>query len=305
MPDTLERGIIPSGKALGAEIVGVDLAKPLTGDIVEFLKTAWRDNLVLLFRNQVLADEDLLTVAEAWGGSQATGSRQYFIDAGYKTGSARVNRLPGISYISNLDDDGKPQENIREGSGSKKLFWHTDNSYVENPPKGSLLYSLQVPVNGGGETVFANQYDAYDNLPRDLKNHVAGLHVRHDSSRNTSGGVRPTQALPATRDDITGPVHPLVRVHPETGRKALYLGRRYASPSSYIVELDDVQSEELLDTLWERATVPALRWSHAWQLNEALLWDNRCTMHSRTVTDPTQPRELHRTLVKGEAIIAA
>jgi len=301
----LERKIKPSGKALGAEIVGVDLAAPLTGDIVEFLKSAWRDHLVLLFRNQVLADEDLLAVAAALGGAQATGSRQYFIDGGYKTGTARVNRLPGISYISNLGEDGKPRENIREGSGSKKLFWHTDNSYVENPPKGSLLYSIQVPVNGGGETVFANQYDAYDNLPRDLKDRVAGLHIRHDSSRNTSGGVRPTQTLPASRDDITGPVHPLVRVHPETGRKALYLGRRYASPSSYVVELDDVQSEELLDTLWALATAPALRWSHAWQPNEALLWDNRCTMHSRTAADPTQPRELHRTLVKGEAIIAA
>jgi taurine dioxygenase len=305
MPDSVERGIIPSGKALGAEVVGVDLAAPLTSDIVEFLKSAWRDNLVLLFRKQVLSDQDLLTVAEALGGAQATGSRQYFIDAGYKTGSARVNRLPGISYISNLDENGKPQENIREGSGSKKLFWHTDNSYVENPPKGSLLYSLQVPVNGGGETVFANQYDAYEALPGDLKDRIVGLHICHDCSRNTSGGVRPTQALPKSRDDITGPVHPLVRVHPDTGCKALYLGRRYASPSSYIVELDEAQSDALLDTLWARATAPALRWSHAWQPNEALLWDNRCTMHSRTAADPTQPRELHRTLVKGEAIIAA
>jgi len=305
MPEKLQRGIIPSGKALGAEVVGVDLAKPLTDDIVEFLKSAWRDNLVLLFRNQVLADEDLLTVAEALGGAQTTGSRQYFVDAGYRTGSARVTRLPGISHISNLGDDGKPRENIREGSGSKALFWHTDNSYVENPPKGSLLYSLRVPVNGGGETVFANQYDAYDTLPPALKTRIAGLHVRHDTSRNTSGGVRPTQTLPASREDITGPVHPLVRVHPDTGRKALYLGRRYASPSSYIVELDDSESEALLDTLWARATRPALRWSHAWRPNEALLWDNRCTMHSRTAADSTQPRELHRTLVKGEAVIAA
>jgi len=301
----LQRAVIPSGKALGAEVVGVDLAKPLTDDIVEFLQSAWRDNLVLLFRDQVLADEDLLTVAAALGGAQATGSRQYFIDAGYKAGSARVNRLPGISYISNLDEDGKPQENIREGSGSKALFWHTDNSYVENPPKGSLLYSVRVPVNGGGETVFANQYDAYDGLPAALKERIAGLHVRHDTSRNTSGGVRPTQTVPASREEITGPVHPLVRVHPDTGRKALYLGRRYASPSSYIVELDDAESESLLDTLWARATRPALRWSHAWRPNEALLWDNRCTMHSRTAADPTQPRELHRTLVMGEAIIAA
>ena len=305
MSEILELGIIPSGKALGAEVVGVDLAKPLTDDIVEFLKSVWWDNLVLLFRDQVLADEDLLNVAEALGGTQTTGSRQYFIDAGFKEGSARVNRLPGISYISNLDDDGKPRQNIRESSGSKALFWHTDNSYVENPPKGSLLYSVQVPVNGGGETVFANQYDAYDSLSPALKDRIAGLHVRQDSSRNTSGGVRPTQTLPSSREEITGPVHPLVRVHPDTGRKALYLGRRYASPSSYILELDDRESEALLDTLWAHATRPALRWSHAWKPNEALLWDNRCTMHSRTAADPTQPRELHRTLVKGEAIIVA
>jgi taurine dioxygenase len=305
MSTVMERDVTPSGRALGAEVTGVDLSRPLDADVVDFLKTAWRDNLVLLFRHQKLEDTDLLRIAEALGGSQATGSRQYFVDAGYKEGSARVSKLPGISYISNLDEDGKPFLKAEHASGSQRLFWHTDNSYVETPPSGSLLYSLQVPVNGGGETLFANQYAAYESLADDLKARIAGLHVRHDNSRNTAGGTRPTRKLPATRDEVEGPVHPLVRIHPLSGRKALYLGRRYAAPSSYIVELPEAESEALLDTLWAHATRPELTWGHSWTPGEALLWDNRCTLHSRTPADHTQPRVLHRTLVKGEAIIGA
>jgi taurine dioxygenase len=305
MSTVIERDVIPSGKALGAEVTGVDLSRTLTGDTLDFVRAAWRNHLVLLFRHQSLSDEDLLRVADALGGSQATGSRQYFVDAGYTDGTARVSRLPGISYISNLDDDGKPFLKAEHASGSQRLFWHTDNSYTETPPKGSLLYSIQVPVNGGGETLFANQYDAYDSLSEHLKAQIEGLHIRHDTSRNTAGGTRPTQKLPASREEVEGPVHPLVRIHPDTGRKALYLGRRYAAPSSYIVELPQDESETLLDTLWTNATRPSLTWAHAWTPGEVLLWDNRCTLHSRTQADHTQPRELHRTLVKGEPIIGA
>jgi taurine dioxygenase len=305
MSTVIERSVIPSGKALGAEVTGIDLARPLTGDALEFVKAAWRDHLVLLFRNQQLTDEQLLGVAEALGGVQATGSRQYFVDAGFKEGSARVSRLPGISYISNLDDEGKPFLKAQFASGSQRLFWHTDNSYTETPPNGSLLYSIKVPVNGGGDTLFANQYQAYESLSAEVKARIAGLHIRHDNSRNTAGGIRPTRRMPATREEVEGPVHPLVRVHPETGRKALYLGRRYTAPSSYIVELPQDESEALLDTLWAAATRPELVWGHSWAPGQALLWDNRCTLHSRTQADHTQPRLLHRTLVRGDAVIGA
>lgn len=297
--------VTPSGRPLGAVVEGVDLSQPLTGQVKAAVAEAWRDNLVLLFRDQKISDEDLLAMAEALGGTQATKSREYYLKAGMGEKSGRVSAMAGISIISNLDENGKPVA-FHAGSGSQELKWHTDNSYVETPPKGSILHALQTPKDGGGHTSFANQYLAYERLPDDLKARLPGLHIKQDDSRNTAGGLRPTRELPASRDAVTGPVHPLVRVHPETGRTALYLGRRYAAPSSHVVELPDAESEALLDKLWAAATAPDLTWTHKdWRPGDVLMWDNRCTLHARTQVDPTQAREMHRTLIKGEPVVPA
>ena len=197
--------IMPSGDALGAEVRGVDLSTPLDA---EALERAWSDHLVLLFRDQTLADEDLLALAEALGGAQEAGARAYYLKGGYGVETGRVSRLPGISIVSNLDETGKPARR-HAGTGSQELTWHTDNSYVERPPKGSILYAHKVPVNGGGDTSFANQYAAYERLPEATRRRLPGLTVRHDSSRNTAGGLRPTVTAPAARDEVPGPVHPL------------------------------------------------------------------------------------------------
>ncbi len=297
--------VISSGKALGAEVHGVDLSKPFDDATKAFVQAAWRDNLVILFRGQKIGDEHLLSMAESLGGSQSTGSRAYWLEAGYTEKSGRVSALPGISIISNLDENGKPAMK-HAGSGSQELLWHTDNSYVDNPPKGSILHALQVPVNGGGHTSFSNQYLAYERLPEATKAKIAGLHTKQDASRNTAGGARPTKTLPTTYAEVEGPVHPLVRLHPDSGRKALYLGRRYAAPSSHILEMPNDEGEALLDELWEAACQPDLVWTHAdWQAGDVLMWDNRCTMHARTEVDPTQARVMHRTLIKGEKPILA
>ena len=296
---------IPSGRPLGAEVRGIDLSEPLGAAERGFIEDAWRQHLVLLFRGQRIGDAHLLAMAEAFGGSQPTGSRAYYLEAGYTEKSGRVSALPGISIVSNLDETGRPVA-LHAGSGSQALFWHSDNSYVENPPKGSILHALRVPVNGGGHTSFANQYTAYETLPEATRARLAGLHLKHDASRNTAGGRRPTKALPSCRAEVEGPVHPLVRLHPESGRKALYLGRRYAPPSSYVVELPEDESEAMLDELWRHATRPEFAWTHDdWRAGDVLMWDNRCTMHARSQVDAAQAREMHRTLIKGEPIVAA
>lgn len=298
---TLE--VIPSGRLLGAEVRGVDLAKPLADAVRRALEAAWLDHLVLLFRNQTVGDDDLLAMAEAFGGAQATRSRDFYIKAGFSEKSGRVSARPGISIISNLDENGRPVA-LHAGSGSQELKWHTDNSYVENPPKGSILHALQTPTNGGGHTSFANQYVAYERLPDATRARLPGLGIRQDDSRNTAGGLRPTRRMPTTRREVAGPVHPLARIHPGTGRPSLYLGRRYAAPSSHIVELSDAESETLLDELWAAATAPEITWTHAdWRAGDVLMWDNRCTLHARTEVDPNQAREMHRTLIKGEPIV--
>lgn len=298
----MERAVVKSDRTLGAEVRGVDLSGTLDDVTRNFILDAWHDNLVLLFRGQTLTDEDLVRLAEDFGGAQVAGSRGFYVKGGFDVKSGRIATLPGITIVSNLDEEGKPvQKHV--GTGSQALGWHTDNSYVETPPKGSILYGLQTPVNGGGDTSFANQYAAYETLSDAMKERIASLHVKHDTSRNTAGGLRPTAALPSSYDEVVGPVHPMVRVHPATNKRALYLGRRYTMPSSHIVEMANPEGEALLDELWEHATQESFTWTHRWQPNDLLMWDNRCVMHTRSEIDHTQPRELHRTLIAGEAVI--
>lgn len=299
-----ELEVIPTGCALGAEVRGVDFSREVSDGLMAQLQTIWGEHLVLLFRNQTLEDEDLLRAADTFGGRQVAGSRAYLLKAGHEPGkSARLSAHESISVISNLDQSGQPIK-VNEATGSLSLKWHTDNSYVETPPRGSLLHARVVPVDGGGLTSFSNQYQAYENLPEALRARIEGLHICHDNTRNTSGRLRPTVAAPTSRDDIKGPAHPIVRVHPQTGKSALYLGRHYEWPSSYIVELDDDESEKLLAELWGYATDEALTWTHDWQAGDLLLWDNRCTMHARSAIDSSQPRVMHRVLIKGEAVVA-
>ncbi len=296
--------VVPSGAALGAEVRGIDFAAPVPQEVAERLKQIWTEHLVLLFRGKKLSDEQLLAVTEIFGGSQAAKSREFYMKAGFEVGNDRVNKHPGITLISNLDDDGKPV--LKNASvGSLELNWHTDNSYTEVPPAGTLLNAHEVPSDGGGDTSFANLYLAYDTLPEDLKNIIYGKHQRHDISRSTSGTMRAGFEPPKTREDVQGPVHPLARVHPVTGRKALYLGRQGPWPASYILELDDAESQDVMRRLWKHATSDDLIWTHKWAVGDMLLWDNRCAMHHRTPVDPTQRRVMHRALIKGEPLISA
>jgi taurine dioxygenase len=297
---------IPTGKALGAEVRGLDLSQEVSDEAIGRLKDIWAQHMVLLLRRQHLTKERLVEVADRLGGRMVAGSHNFYVKGGHKPGqSARISSIEGLTLISNLDKDGKPQK-FTEGSGSQELLWHSDNSYMEAPPMGSLLNAIKVPVNGGGHTRFCNQYLAYETLSDELKRAVEGKHILHDRSRNTSGKVRVTFQKATKRDEVIGPVHPIVRIHPMTRKRALYLGRRYDGPSSYVVELSDEDSEALLDKLWTHATQEKFVWEQAdWQVGDLIMWDNQCVMHARTEVDHTQARLLHRVLVKGTPLISA
>ena len=274
--------VVPSGKALAAEMRGVDLTR-VTEEEFAAIHRAWLDHLVLFFRDQHLTDDDLIRFSQRlgeldWAPVQETGRR--FVEG-----------HPEIYVVSNVIENGAPIGSL----GAGEAVWHTDMSYLEIPPKASVLYALETPL-AGGDTYFCNMYAAYGGLPDALRRRVASFVLKHDGTYNSGGYVR--QGLEATDDPLTSPGvrHPLVIAHPETGRQALYLGRRR---NAYLAGLSLNESEALLDELWRYATQDELTWRHQWQPGDLVLWDNRSTMHRRDGFDPNSRRILHRTQIKS------
>ncbi|MEX2451190.1 MAG: TauD/TfdA family dioxygenase [Rhodospirillales bacterium] len=294
MANTVERiGVVSSGAAVGAEIRGVDLSQPADAAVKATLNAAWADHSVLLFRDQTLSDEQLLDAARIFGEPQPVGFRLL------KDKSEQSDvKFPELIAVSNRETEGT-DEMDNAGLGDAEVEWHSDNSYIETPPKASVLYALVIPPHGGN-TGFCNQYLAYETLPDGIRLHIESLRAKHDASRNSGGYLRPGFKLPETPEEVPGPFHPLVRTHPVTKRKALYLGRRRQFPSQFIEGWNEIDSTELLDFLWKHATQARFVWTHRWRKGDLVIWDNRCVMHRREATDPSHPRILHRTQLQGE-----
>ena len=274
--------VIPSGAALGAEIQDVELGGVSDLDFSE-IHRAWLDHLVLRFRGQRLDVEDLIRFSRRFGELDWAPVQE--------TGRRFVEGHPEIYVVSNVIENGVPIGSL----GAGEAVWHTDMSYLENPPKASMLYALEIPPSGG-DTYFCNMYRAYESLPDALKRRISNLSLKHDATYNSGGYVR--QGLAATDDPISssGVVHAIVRTHPETGRAALYLGRRR---NAYVAGMPLAESETLLDELWSYATHDDIAWSNQWQPGDVVLWDNRCTMHRRDSFDPNTRRILYRTQIKS------
>ncbi len=293
----------PTGGPLGAEIRGVDFSCPVDAAMAQALNDAWAEHLVLMFRGQNISPSDHILATDIFGTPVAGANRAYYEAQGRLPADA-VENHPEITVVSNLGPNGEPvMEN--DGLGSGEVVWHSDNSYIETPPAGSFLRALEVPPEGGN-TSFNNQYMAYETLPEDVKVRIEGLYTKQDSSRNSAGVLRQGVQKPETLDDVPGPDHPLVRIHPVTRRKALYLGRRRVFPSQYVIGWSRAESEELLDFLWDHATQDRFKWTHGpWRPGDMVLWDNRCAMHHRDANPGTHRRVMHRTQLGREAPIIA
>jgi taurine dioxygenase len=275
--------VVPTGGALGAEIRNVDLRRIDDGDFAVILG-AWHDHLALLFGDQKLSDEELIAFSRRFGELDWAPVQE--------SGRRFVEGHPEIYVVSNVIENGVPIGSL----GAGEATWHTDMSYLEVPPKASMLYALEVPPSGG-DTYLNNMYASYEILPEPLKRRIEGLRLKHDGTYNSGGYLR--QGVAAVNDPMTSPgtYHPLVCTHPETGRRALYLGRRR---NAYIGGLPLADSESLLDELWSYATRPELAWGHKWRPGDLLLWDNRCTMHRRDSFEAASRRVMHRTQIRDE-----
>jgi taurine dioxygenase len=276
--------------ALGAEVSGVDVAKPVPRADIDAIAAAWRERLVVVFHGQDLSDPELIAFSRNFGELDPPGPNPY--------GAPFLKEHPELNVISNVVEDGKPIGNLGDG----EAVWHADMTYVDVPPKAAMLHALEVPPpQAGGNTYFANMFAAYETLPAELKRAAENKIAVHDASRNSAGMLRKGYKDVTDVRETVGAHHPLVRTDPNTGRKALFLGRR---PSAYVLGMSVADSEALLDALWVHATQPRFTLCHQWRVGDLLMWNNLSVLHRRDPFDPKTRRVMHRSQIKGDERVA-
>ena len=262
--------------ALGVEALDVDLREPLPPARVAQLREAWHQGLILLLRDQSLSEEDQVRFAE------------YFGPLGKTLNVHNTGRHPAIMLVSNIRKDGKPIGALPDG----EMQFHTDQCYVERPAAASMLYAIEVP-RVGGNTLFANAYRAYATLPDEIKRRIDGRRAVNAYDYDNAATFRGTRI----RGGVPHYTHPVVRTHPATGRKALYVNRLMTLA---IEGLPDAESAELLDLLFDHQEQRRFVYEHVWRVGDILMWDNRCTLHARTDFSPAERRLMRRITILGE-----
>ena len=280
--------ISPIAGALGAEIGGVDLAEPPRNSVAAELRRAFVEHCVLFFRDQRLTPEQHLAVSRLFG---------------------PLVRMPYVKHMDEYPDiiavlKEADERNISTFGNA----WHSDFSFLEEPPLGSLLYAREVPRRGG-DTIWANMYAAYDALSDGMKRMLDPMRAMHSGRPYGTGGVpkdlRVSRSIGIERDnpeaDREG-AQPVVRVHPESGRKALYVNAIY---TTRFENMTADESRPLLDFLFEHATRPEFTCRFRWETGSLAIWDNRCTLHYAVNDYDGSRRLMHRTTVAGERPIGA
>jgi taurine dioxygenase len=259
--------VTPLGGVMGAELSGLDLCHPLSMDVVARVRGALLDHCVVVIRDQSLSEDGQVRFSARFG--------RPIMDVR----PAAHRERPEVFVISNIVRDGMPIGAL----GHRALRYHSDLSFLREPAAISILHAVQVPSTGG-DTMWASGYAAYDALSPTLKRSVDGRWALHRHWQADLNPAEPTH-------------HPVVRTHPETGRKALFI-----SPD-YTVSIDRLPADEsrrLLDVLFEHMTRAEFVWRHRWRVGDVVMWDNRCTIHRRDAFDGGQARLLHRTQLAGD-----
>lgn len=270
--------IRPLSDLMAAEVIGLDLARPLDDAARAAVHRAFLDHQLLCFRDQRLTKEQQIAFTEQFGVLEQHTMRN--------RGSAD---LPLLHVVSNLDEAGKPIGKVRSDQ------WHTDKSFRPAPSMATILHAITLPPEGGGDTCFANMYAAYEALPEVEKARLRDLRVVHswELSRENIGRVMSEEEK---RDAPTN-AHPLARRHPETGRIALFVGVH----ASHIEGLPIGEGRALIERLEAHSTQPQFVYRHKWRSGDMLMWDNRCLLHRAEANfDAARyPRVLHRTCLRG------
>jgi len=271
--------ITPINATFVAEVSDVDLRNITEGEFVRIYQ-AWLEFGVLRLRQQSLSEGGLQTFSARFGPLEE-------IPMGRLSEEARKKiRNRYVTQLSNIIVDGKPIG----GLGNAEAAWHSDMTYAETPPPASVLLGVEIPEHGG-DTYFADQAAAYDALSTELLHRVEGLTIKHDAAHTSVGSLRPGFEPFEDPREAPGAVHPIVKTHEETGKRALYLGRR---EWAYIPGLSLEESEGLLDELWSYAALEKHVWRQRWQPDDLIIWDNRRVLHRRDDFDQNARRLMKR-----------
>ena len=271
--------------AVGAVVEGVDLSASISPEVFETLKHAIAEHGVLVFRKQQLTPAQHIEFSRQFGALET-----------HVISEALLADYPEIYVISNVVENGKPKGRAYAGT-----YWHSDLSYMPIPAMGSMMYALQIPEIGG-DTMFANMYLAYETLSSGLQRLLGQLwavhHFGHADKRYFSKRGDKARLNEAERKKTPPVEHPVVRTHPTTGRKALFINPGF---TSHFVNMTEEESEPLLEYLFQHITQPAFIYRHRWQVNDLVFWDNRCTIH-HAIRDygEDSPRHMHRTTICGD-----
>ena len=273
--------ITPLLDAIGAAITGVDLSQDVDAETVAAIKQAWLDNIIIVFPGQDITDDEQEIFCRNFGELELV-----------RTTTSIDKDHPSIMMITNVKDSGKPTA-LEDG----EMMFHYDQCYYEQPSMGSTLYAIEIP-DEGGNTLFASCIKAYDALSGDWKQRIEGLRALnyYDYARNPT--MRPDDVNP----DVPQWTHPVVRVHPETGKKAIYVNRLM---SILIEGLSAEESDEILNFLFDHIEKPEFVYEHVWTVGDMMMWDNRCSVHARTYFSPKKRRMMRRVTVRDAIPFAA
>ena len=268
----------PLGQSFAREVVRLRLWEPQDDPTIDELRALWAHHPVLVFRRQALSEDELADFSACFGQLERT----------VRTDWASPVR-PEVTLISNLKD---AQARPIGGLGDGELQWHSDQSYMMQPATGAMLYALELPPRGG-TTSWIDLCAAYAGLSDQLKRAIEGRHAIFSYVKRLAGYQGVDRVISEEAKRKTPPVlHPLVHIHPVTGKKALYLD---STTTIGISGMDEASGQRLLDEIYEVATQPEFIYCHEWQVGDALLWDNGFTMHRREPFDPAARRLMKRT----------
>lgn len=273
--------IQPVGYALGAKVTGIDLTEPISDDDFNAIYESWLQHIVLVFPGQKIGPNELANFTQRFGELDTYDSQPFNRHPDYKE----------VMVLSNRRSNGVLPQTHNAGQN-----WHTDLSYTARPAKGTSVYCLEKP-SVGGDTMFANMYSAYETLSPKMQELLDNMEAIHDVSMIEGLGKREPEVVAEFKRLNPPVIHPAVRAHPESGRKALYINERVRQ----FVGMTEAESKPIIKFLCEHSTSPRYIYRHYWSVGDLVMWDNRCSTHLAVGDyDPSQIRHMIRTSGKGD-----